>query len=131
MRRVRGQRGFTLIEALVALMILSIAATAAMSAFSVGARQIESRIARYQLYREAQARLSLLRAEVQSTALEVDRETSAGAFGIREFAKIAQNADAAENPAALFEIAVIVEDRSAANGRRAELSGFVIAEPIP
>lgn len=125
--RPSHQRGFTIIEALVALMILSIAATAVMSVFAVGARQIESRTARYELYREAKARLMLLKAEVQSAGLPFERDTAAGNVNIHETAEIAQNAGSPENPTALYEITVVVDDRSAANERRAELSGFVIA----
>ena len=129
MMRIAGQHGFTIIEALVALMILSIAAAAVMSVFAVGARQIESRTARYELYREAQARLSLLKAEVRSAAIEFDRESTVAGLDIRETARMAQSAGDPEDPAALFEVAVIVLDSSATNERRADLTGFVIAEP--
>ncbi|OFX03710.1 MAG: hypothetical protein A3E78_16635 [Alphaproteobacteria bacterium RIFCSPHIGHO2_12_FULL_63_12] len=123
------QRGFTIIEALVALMILSIAATAVMSVFAVGARQIESRTARYELYREAQSRLSMLKAEVRAAALAFDRETVVDGLKIREAAQLAQIAGGPEDPATLFEVAVFITDPSAENNRRVELSGFVIVEP--
>lgn len=123
------QRGFTIIEALVALMILSIAATAVMSVFAVGARQIEGRTARHELYREAQSRLSLLKAEVRLAALGFDREITVGGFTIRETSQIRENPGGPETPAALFEVTVIVQDEEA-DQRRAELSGFVVAGPL-
>lgn len=127
--RPHAQRGFTIIEALVALMILSIAATAVMSVFAVGARQIEGRAARYELYRDAQSRLSMLKAEVRSAPLAFDREIIVDGLKIREAAQLAQSAGGPENPASLFEVAVFITDSSAENERRVELSGFVIAEP--
>lgn len=118
-----AQRGFTIIEALVALMILSIAATAILSVFSAGARQVSARSARYQLYHAAQSELAALYADVRAGGGEFDRETERGAYRIRERSRlVATTADSADR-AYLLEISATIEE--AASGRAVTLSDFV------
>lgn len=121
--RTAAQRGFTIIEALVALMILSIAATAILSVFSAGARQVSARSARYQLYHAAQSALAELYADVRAGGGEFDRETEQGAYRIRERSRLVATTAGSGEQTYLFEISVSAEE--AASGRAVTLSDFV------
>lgn len=131
MTKAAKQSGFTMIEALVALMILAIAATSIIAAFGAGARQSASRLARYELFRAAQTRLSLLKVETRSSGAVLDRQFAAGGYQIVETARVAAAPDAREGALALFEISVVVQDGAAQNGRSATLTDFVVARVSP
>lgn len=64
----RLQRGFTLIEAIVAMAVMAIASASIISIFSNGALQSSARIESYELHAEAQSRLTLLSAEIAAGA---------------------------------------------------------------
>lgn len=125
MKAGAAQRGFTIIEALVALMILSIAATAILAVFSAGARQSSARSARYRLYHAAQSELAAVYADVRAGGGEFDRAVEHCGYRIRERSRlIATTADSVDRTH-LFEISATVEEATAPGGRAVTLSDFV------
>lgn len=128
MSGARRQKGFTLIEALVAIVILSIAATAIISAFGAGTRQTSSRADRHRLASAARAELSLLIAEVRANGATFNRRAERDGVVFDESSILAAAAIDGESGAALMEISVIARLASDAAGRTAKLSGFVMAD---
>lgn len=125
MKTAAAQRGFTIIEALVALMILSIAATAILAVFSAGARQSSARSARYQLYHAAQSELAAVYADVLAGGGEFDRAVERGGYRIRKRSRlVATTADSVARTY-LFQISATVEAAAAPGGRAVTLSDFV------
>lgn len=120
-----AQRGFTIIEALVALMILSIAATAILAVFSAGARQLSARSSRHQLYHVAQSELAALYADVRAGGGAFDREIERGRYRIRQRSRLAATTADSVDRTYLFEVSATVEEAAAADGRAVTLSDFV------
>lgn len=101
------QRGFTLIEALVAVAVLSIAATAAIQVFAAGAKLSSARAERYRIFHDAEMRLSLMQAEVLASTAPVARESIVNGYLIRERAVTTGAIDVMGAPT-LVEISVSV-----------------------
>lgn len=125
MTRILRQQGFTLMEALVAVAILSIAATAAIEVFAAGARSASGRAERYRLFHDAEMRLSLLRAEVLASGDSISRETTIDGYQILERAEAAATIEAAAPPA-LFEISVVISTTQAPERTIVDLTDFVV-----
>jgi prepilin-type N-terminal cleavage/methylation domain-containing protein len=122
------QKGFTLIEALVAIVILSIAATAIIAAFSAGTRQTLMRAERHRLASAARAELSLISAEARATGEIFSRVVERDGVVFEEAAKLAAAAIDGESGAVLMEVSVNARLVSDAAGRNAFLSGFVLTD---
>ena len=125
MKQLQRQKGFTLVEALVAVAILSIAATAAIQVFSAGAKLSSARAERYRLFHDAQMRLSLMRAEIIASGDFVARETVIGDYVIRERAEEAGAIDA-EGSARLIETSVVIATVGAPERKIVTLTDFVV-----
>lgn len=76
----KRQKGFTLIEAIVAIAVMAIASAFIISIFSNGALQSSARVETYGLYSEAQSRLTLLSAELAAGAGDLEQRGSNGAY---------------------------------------------------
>lgn len=124
--KARPERGFTLVEALIATMILAVAATVIIEVFAIGTQQAAARAARLALYEHAHTRLSLLEAEVRASGADIDREVSDDRHHFRETARrVATGAQG--QPTSLIEIAVTAGDANEMARGTVTLSGFVIA----
>ncbi len=123
---VAGQRGFTIIEALVAVMILAVAATAVIQTFAAGARLSAQRAARHAYFDEAQTRLTLIRAEVVASGVPFERELTIDGRIVRESARQAASAEGLPSPAALFALTVSISARDAPDRTVVTLTGYAI-----
>lgn len=121
-----GERGFTIIEALVAVLILAITATTVMQAFAAGARLSAQRAARFQYFSEAQTRLSILRAEIEASPVPLERKFEDNGHLIRERARLVDFGGVDASPATLFQVTVSISDPLAPDRPIATLSDFAI-----
>ncbi|HBK92137.1 MAG TPA: hypothetical protein DDZ68_10745 [Parvularcula sp.] len=128
--RAGGERGFTIIEALVAVMILAIAATTVMQAFAAGARISAQRAARFQLFSEAQARLAVLRAEIAASPVPLDHVIEVDGRLIRERAALVDSRDLGTTSAALFQVTVSISESPAPDRPIVAMSDFAIVSTI-
>lgn len=125
MSKAEMQKGFTLVEALVAMVILSIAATVLLSVFSAGARQSSSRSVRYQMHRITQSELILLYADVLAGGGEFDREIVRGSFSVRERSRLVATIPDPADQSNLFELSVTATEPGVTIRRAVTITGFV------